>query len=185
MKMNKTKSIENKTLWINDCVDLENRCIMLEGEVDDLIVGAIIRAIKLMEKDSNKPIDFYLNTEGGSCYDGLALYDVLSASPCEINIYALGKIMSMGTILILAGDNKYAYKNTTFMWHSVSSLTGGNVQVVENELKEMKRLYKQLIDIYVEKSNKDEKFWKKWLNSQDRYGNVDKAMELGFVDSII
>jgi len=184
-KPDQDDTLELKTIWVNDNIDFENRNIMLEGEVDDFTVGTLIRAIKLMEKDSDKPINFYLNTPGGSCYDGFALYDVLRASTCEINVIALGKIMSMGTILILAGDNKYAYKNTAFMWHSVSSFSGGNVNAMENDLKEMKRLYQQIIDIYVERGCKDDKFWKKWLKAEDRYGDVEKAKELGFIDSII
>ena len=42
------------------------------------------------------PIEFYLSTYGGACYDGLALHDVIESSKTPIEVICTGKIMSMG-----------------------------------------------------------------------------------------
>lgn len=63
------------------------------------------------------PIEFYLSTCGGSCYDGLSLYDVIEASKTPIEVICAGKIMSMGIIVALGAKARKGYRNTTFMIH--------------------------------------------------------------------
>lgn len=179
-------SFDNVEMWLKHGVDLQSRSIMLDDDVDDYSVGSLVRGIKVLEKlSTDQPITVYINTYGGSCYDGLALYDVLRASPCHIRTIGIGKVMSMGTWLMLAGDERLAYPNTTFMWHTLSMGTSGKLMDVEVESAEGKRLYEVLLDILASRSSQNKVFWQKWLKHVDRYGDVKKALSLGFIDGII
>ena len=66
------------------------------------------------------PIELYLSTYGGSCYDGMALYDVIEGSQTPIEVICTGKIMSMGIIVALGAKVRKGYRNTTFMIHHAS-----------------------------------------------------------------
>lgn len=66
------------------------------------------------------PIEFYLSTYGGACYDGLALHDVIESSNTPVAVVCTGKIMSMSVIVALGAKVRKAYRNTTFMIHQVS-----------------------------------------------------------------
>ena len=177
----------NDEYWIEYGIDVDNRRVMLNEEVDEYSMSWIIRGILMMSDfDSDTPIKVYINTYGGSCYDGLALYDTIKNCKAPVHTYAIGKVMSMGTWIMLAGDEKYAYPNTTFMWHSISSsMPHCKMFDLETDTKECKRLYNQLLDIYGRDSNKSFAWWSKWIKYEDRYAGVDKAKELGFVDIIL
>lgn len=172
--------------WIETGIDIRNRRLMLDEDVDSTTMGLLIRGLLAMETSNpNLPITLYVSTYGGSVYDGIALYDALRASSCEIITVGIGKIMSMGTWLMLAGDVKRAYPNATFMWHSISDEAGGKLFELETSVKDTKRIYDRLLEIYSERSKKTKAYWQQWLKYEDRYGDVSKALELGFIDEVV
>jgi ATP-dependent Clp protease protease subunit len=165
---------------------MENRAIHLDDDVDAVSMGLIIRGVLAMDQESAEPIHVYICTYGGTCYDGLGCYDVLRAARSPIYTYGVGKVMSMGTWLILAGDTRFAYPNTTFMWHSIGgSGVDGKLFEQDVDVNESKRLYGRLLEIYAEHTNKDKQWWRRWIRHQDQYGSAEDAKELGFITEII
>lgn len=176
---------ENQKFWIENGIDLENRRIDLDEDIDYSSVGYVIRGIRSMIKaDIGEPIDIYINSFGGSVYDGLRLYDVVKgATHTPIRVHAEGKIMSMGLIIYLAGDpeDRYASPNATFMAHSLSSGVWGKMYEMDIDVKECKRLNERLIAILVENTNKSSRWWKAQIRYEDRYYDKEKAIKLGIV----
>ena len=78
------------------------------------------------------PIKFYLSTCGGTCYDGLALHDIIESSQTPIEVICTGKIMSMGVIVALGSKVRKAYRNTTFMIHQVQEVSIGSLREMED-----------------------------------------------------
>ena len=176
--------LEHDFLWLQFGIDLQSRKIMIDDDVEDWSVGWAIRAIhKMEETDATKPIHITISSYGGSVYDGLGLYDAMMATPCPIYTYGQGKIMSMATTLLLAGEERYSYKSTSFMLHSISdSSFGGKLFEVEIDANETKRLWDVLVKIYVERTKyKNEKYWKRWLRYEDKYLDREQAIEIGLV----
>jgi ATP-dependent Clp protease, protease subunit len=60
-----------------------------------------------------------LSTGGGEVQAGLAAYNVLRALPLKIVTYNVGSVNSIGNVLFLAGDERYAAKTSSFMFHGV------------------------------------------------------------------
>lgn len=179
--------LDNDLFWIECGVDLKNRKIMLDESVDEGSVGWLIRSLDTMANaDQTEAIKIYLSTYGGSCYDGFALYDAIVNCPAPVHIYAMGKVMSMGTIIILAADKAFAYRNTTFMWHTIASDKDyGKMFEHITDTEELKRLWGVMTDVYGTASTEKSSWWKRWLKYEDRYGDSEKAKELGFIDEII
>ena len=127
--VSKSEKFDNTKYWIEYGIDIQNRRIMLDETVDEYSIGWIIRALRRMiDANKTEPIDIYVNSYGGYCYDGLALYDFLRAcSYTTIKTHATGKIMSMGLVIYLAGDERYASPRASFMAHSVSGGTWGKL----------------------------------------------------------
>lgn len=86
------------------------------------------------------PIEFFLCTYGGACYDGMALYDVIESSKTPVEVICAGKIMSMGVIITLGAKVRTAYRNTTFMIHQVSGLSFGTLRDMEDSIAETSRI---------------------------------------------
>ena len=69
--------------------------------------------------------DIHLTTYGGDVYAALGVYDIIKnlTGDYTVNIICSGYVMSAGIPIILAGTNRCAYENTTFMIHEISSLS--------------------------------------------------------------
>ena len=62
------------------------------------------------------PIKLYINSFGGSVYDGLALIDVIKRSKTPVHTICIGSCMSMGLWIWLAGSKRFIGKYSTYIW---------------------------------------------------------------------
>lgn len=179
----KHERFDNAKYYLEYGIDIEKRRIMLDNEVDEYSVGLVIRAVRRMIDDSKSiPIDIYINTDGGSVYDGLALYDCLRAcSYTKIRTHAFGRIFSMGVIIYLAGDERFSTPNSTFMAHSVSGGSIGKTHELKTDTKETERINNVLLEILADRTNKTKAWWQKEIQFEDKYYSKKKAVELGIV----
>jgi ATP-dependent Clp protease protease subunit len=151
--------------YIEFGIDLENRILFIDEEIDAEVVGHHIRALHIMEKeDIEKEITIYINSNGGCVYSGLSLYDTIVGSHCPIKTICVGSAMSMALILFLAGDERSATENSTFMSHSVGSGTVGKLDVMNTDLKETERLNEVLLSILAERTKNANNFINKFNN---------------------
>ena len=132
------------------------------------------------------PIELYLSTQGGTCYDGIALYDVIEASNTPIEIICSGKIMSMGVIVALGAKVRKAYRNTTFMIHQVQGLSIGSLREMEDTLSEVSRINTMLFQIIRNNTKITEAQLNDVLNNKkDWFITAEEAMNLGILTEII
>lgn len=67
-----------------------------------------------------KPIQLFINSYGGSVYDGLALIDVIKRSKTPVHTVCIGSCMSMALWVWLSGAKRFVGKSATLMFHDVS-----------------------------------------------------------------
>lgn len=182
--VSKSEKFDNTKYWIEHGIDIENRRIMLDEDVDEYTVGWIIRALRRMiDANKTEPIDIYINSYGGFCYDGLALYDFLRAcSYTTIRTHATGKIMSISLIIFLAGDERYSSPRATFMAHEdADSGIRERLHQAKTDTKELERLNKVNLEILEERTDKTLAWWKKEIQHDDKYYSKERAVKLGIV----
>lgn len=172
---------DNAMSWLTHGVDFESRRIHLDGDVNEYMSSIVIRALVKMTEISNAPIEVYLSSYGGDAYAGLAIYDAIRACPCDIIMYANGKIMSSGLIIFLAGDRRFAAEHTTFMAHAVSSSTDGKVKDQEIDVNEAKRINNIMLEVLQIRSKRNKKYWYRKIMHSDFYFSVNEAKEMGVV----
>ena len=182
--VSKSEKYDNTKYWIEYGIDIENRRIMLDEDVDEYTVGWIIRAMRRMiDADKSTPIDIFINSYGGYCYDGLALYDFVRAcSYTVIRTHATGKIMSMGLTIYLAGDERYSSPRATFMAHETSDAgLRERLHQGKTDVRELTRLNNVNLDILADRTTKTRAWWVKEIEHEDRYYDKKKALSLGIV----
>lgn len=135
---------------------------------------------------SHLPITLLLSTPGGSCYDGMAIYDAVTSSETPVEVVCSGKIMSMGVIVALAASVRKAYRNTTFMIHQVSGMVLGCLHDMEESIDETRRINELLFSIIESKTN----ITRDMLNDiaekkKDWYMTAEEALKLGIITEII
>lgn len=132
------------------------------------------------------PIRFYLSTTGGTCYDGMALHDMIEASQTPVEVICTGKIMSMGVIVALGSKVRKAYRNTTFMIHQVQGVSIGTLREMEDTVAEVSRINDMLFRIIKEKTSiTDAQLNDVVQNRKDWFLSAEEALELGIITEII
>lgn len=177
----------------NTLIDLRKNILEKTKEVDTILLEQAIILQQLgVSKDnvSLKLPDFniHINTYGGSVYPGLGIVDILEelSKNFNVNIFCSGYIMSMGIPIILSGTKKFAYKNTTFMIHEVSSLGWGKLTQLKEDIKETERLNNILKDIICKKSKITKKEINEWYEKKkDVFLTAEEAKDYGLIDEII
>ena len=66
-----------------------------------------------------KQVYLLLSTNGGQVINGINLYNVLKGMPFELIIHNVGSVNSIGTVVFLSGNKRYATQNSTFMFHGI------------------------------------------------------------------
>lgn len=98
------------------------------------------------------PIILFINSYGGSIYDGLALVDVIKRSETPVHTVCIGSCMSMALWIWLAGAKRLVGELSTLMFHDLSVLISDSTEGIKQELKEMTRLQDLLVAEITEKS---------------------------------
>lgn len=177
------------TYWDN----LKKRKIILNDYISDVIVESVIMQIlKFNEEDdeknlldaSRKPITIYLNTGGGQLDIGLVLCNVIQNSKTPVHIIAMGTAASMGSLILMSGKRRIAFKYTDILIHDGSMNVGGTTSQVKDLMRFQEEKEKQIKE-FVLKNTKitsekyDEMFRKEW------WMTAQTALELGIIDEII
>jgi ATP-dependent Clp protease, protease subunit len=169
---------------------LRDRVIFLGSDVNEHTANLVIAQMLFLEnQDPDKDIIFYVNSPGGSVYDGLAIIDTMNYVKCDIQTVGVGMQASMGAVLLCNGTKgkRLMLPNSKAMIHQPWSTGGGRTSVTEMEitLREMQDIKKRLIEILAKNTGKpvpkiekdvDRDFWMSAKQSQD-YGLVDKVID--------
>jgi len=165
---------------------LKDRIIFLGEEVNEHSMNlCIMQMLFLDREDSHLPIEFYINSPGGSVVDGLALYDVMHTISAPVNPNCVGTAASMGAILLCGGTGtRSALPHSRIMIHQVSSGYRGTAADINIQVKETNKLYDQLLEILSVKSGQTVK---KLRNDCDRdyYMSAEEAKAYGLIDTVI
>ncbi|MCA9347750.1 ATP-dependent Clp protease proteolytic subunit [Candidatus Saccharibacteria bacterium] len=166
---------------------LEDRIVYLGEDVNHHTANLIIAQLLFLEsKDPNKDITLYINSPGGSVYDGLAIYDTMQFLKCDVSTVGIGMQASMGAFLMSSGakGKRFLLPNATVMIHQPSSGTRGKVTDMEIDLKEGLRLKNKLNEILAK--NTGQKLEKVANDAErDYWMTAEEAVKYGIADKVI
>ena len=165
---------------------MADRSIFLGTEVDDTVANVIIaQLLYLSSQDPESPITMYLNTPGGSVYDGLAIYDTMQYISNEVQTVCTGLAASMGSVLLCAGEKgkRFALPHSRIMIHQPLGGAHGQASDIEITAKEILKLKGELYQIIADHSGKTLKQIEKDAD-RDHWLTAKEAVEYGMIDSI-
>ncbi|MEO8691347.1 MAG: ATP-dependent Clp protease proteolytic subunit [Candidatus Saccharimonas sp.] len=128
---------------------LEDRIIFLGEEVNQGTANVIVaQLLHLANEDPNKDIHLYINSPGGSVYDGLAILDTMNFIKPDVATYGIGLQASFGAVLLAAGakSKRRILPHASVMMHQPHGGSQGQITDQEISLKEGVRLKELLID---------------------------------------
>lgn len=160
--------------------------IFFSEDVDQESVAKLMKKIIYYATQGNKDIFIYIDSNGGSVYDILGLYDLCHSIKNKIHIFVQSRAFSAGAFIAAccATGERRCGKNSSFMIHEVSSMAWGKLSDLTIDTKETKRLNDRLIKLLVKHTNlsKEEV---KTMTKKDTYFTSKDALKWGFVDQVI
>lgn len=166
---------------------LKERVIFMGDEVTPQTANLVIaQLLHLAYEDPKKDIKLYINSPGGSVYDGLAIIDTMNYIEPDVQTIGIGLQASMGAMLLSAGTKgkRYALPNSRIMIHQPSSGTKGKITDQEIALKEGIYLKKVLIDMMAKNTGKDAKTIERDMD-RDNWMSAEDAKKYGIIDEVI
>ena len=166
---------------------LKERIIFLSDEVNQTTASLIIAQMLFLEaEDPKKDIMLYINSPGGSVYDGLGIYDTMSHLKCDVATIGVGMQASMGAFLLSSGTKgkRSLLPHSTVMIHQPSAGSRGKVTDMEIELRESVRLKKLLNQILSKNTGQKIETIEK-DSDRDNWMTANEAVKYGLVDQII
>ena len=165
---------------------LEDRIIMLSGEIDDNTANVIVAQLLYLEgKDPDKDISLYINSPGGSVTAGLAIYDTMNYIKCDVNTICIGMAASMGAFLLSSGTKgkRFTLPNSEIMIHQPLGGARGQASDIKIQAEHILKIKAKLNAILSKNTGKAIEQIEKDTD-RDNYLSAEDALEYGLVDKI-
>lgn len=165
---------------------LEDRIIMLSGEIDDATANTVVAQLIYLEgKDPDKDISIYINSPGGSVTAGLAIYDTMNYVKCDVSTICIGMAASMGAFLLSSGTKgkRFALPNSEIMIHQPLGGAQGQASDIKIQADHILKIKEKLNGILSKNTGKPVEQVEKDTD-RDNYLSAEDALEYGLIDKI-
>lgn len=192
-KKEETKSVVN--MCVEDTFtleELEGRRLYINYGIDEDIIDSIVyHILRYNREDMGKPIEdrvpikLYINSPGGHVVDGYGLIDAIITSKTPVWTINQAMCASMGFLIFIAGDKRFAMPHAEFLMHDGSTAGWDSTAKMKDrmdfELNELETMTREYIIEHtkISKEQYEEKYRVEW------YFLPKLAKELGVVDYIV
>ena len=166
---------------------LNDRVIFLGGEVSQETANLIVAQLVHLESDDpDKDIHLYINSPGGSVYDGLAIYDTMQFIRPDVQTICYGIAMSMGSLLLAGGTpgKRLTLPNSRILIHQPSGGFQGQSSDIEIHARETLALRARVDELYAKHTGQTIQRVHDDMD-RDRYFTGDEAVAYGLADRVI
>ena len=166
---------------------LKERVVFLGDQVTSDTANLVVaQLLFLASEDPKRDIKLYINSPGGSVYDGLAIIDTMNYISPDVQTIGVGLQASMGAMLLACGakGKRFLLPNSRVMIHQPSSGFSGKVSDQEIALKEGVTVKKILVEMMAERTGKTKEQVEKDMD-RDNWMSAEEALKYGIVDEII
>ncbi len=166
---------------------LKDRIVLLGTPIDDDVANLIVaQLLYLQSEDPKKDIDLYINSPGGSCSAGLAIYDTIQVLSCDVKTYCIGQCASMGAVLLCAGTagKRFALPNSRIMIHQPWGGAQGTAADINIQAQEILRTRATLNGIIAKHTKQTLKKVEKDTD-RDFFLSAEEAVSYGLVDHVV
>lgn len=128
-------------------------------------------------------LDIYIDSDGGSVSDGIGIHNILKRHPAKKKVIIDGLAASIATYVAMAGDEIVMTSNSQFMIHKAWGVHAGDDEDFIAIATALKNATEIIRDAYAAKTGMPaDKIYT--LMKAETWMKADKALQLGFVDSI-
>ena len=191
MKMNLIPTVIEKSNGSERAYDLysrilEDRIIMLCGEIDDNVSNIVVAQLLYLDSIGHDDISLYINSNGGSITAGMAIYDTMNYIKSDVSTICIGMAASMAAFLLSSGKKgkRYSLKNSEVMIHQPLGGASGQATEIKIAADRILKIRDKMNRILALNTNNSIKKIKK-DTERDNFMSSDEALSYGIIDKIL
>lgn len=165
---------------------LEDRIILLSGEIDDNLSNIVVAELLYLDSINHNDINIYINSNGGSITSGMAIYDTMNFIKSDVSTICVGMAASMAAFLLSSGKKgkRYSLKNAEVMIHQPLGGAQGQATEIKIAAERILRIKDKMNKILARNTNKNVKEIEK-DTERDYFMTSDEALSYGIIDKIL
>ena len=166
---------------------LKERLIFIVGPVEDYMANLVVAQLLYLESEnSDKDINIYINSPGGSVTAGLSIYVTMQFINCDVSTICIGQAASMGALLLAGGTKgkRHALPHSRIMVHQPSAGFQGQVTDISIHAEEVIELKRRLNAIMATHTDKSIEQIEQDLE-RDNFMSSEAAAEYGLIDTVL
>jgi len=163
----------------------ENRTIFMFSAIEDGLAELMCRRLLALDKISDtEPITIIISSFGGSVYASFAITDMMEYIRAPIVTIGIGKIMSAGLMIFMAGDERLVSQNVNILAHRFSAGVGGTQAEIKARQREFDIIHDQMVAHFIKHCNltTKEEIEDTLLRETDTYLTPEELMQYGIAD---
>lgn len=106
----------------------------------------------LGEHQDAKQINIYINSNGGSVFEGTAIYNQLKRHPAHKTVYVDGFACSIASVIAMVGDEVVMPKNALMMIHNMWTVAIGNASELRKAADDLDIINQAGREAYLQKA---------------------------------
>lgn len=163
---------------------LQDRIIILNGEIDDHLSSLIISQLLYLDSVSHSEISIYISSPGGSITAGMAIFDTMNYLKSNVNTICVGMAASMAAFLLASGKKRFALPHSEIMIHQPLGGFNGQVTDIDIHTKRLLRIKQQMNEILASLTNQP--LDKIMIDTErDNFMTANQALEYHLIDEIL
>lgn len=168
---------------------LRERIIMINGPIEETMAGLIVAQLLFLSAESSeREINLYISSHGGSVDAGLAIYDTMRHLTCPVGTTCVGYAASFGTVLLMAGDKgrRRALPHARIHMHQplIQGGLGGQATDIDIHAREILHTRDVLNGLYVHHTGQPLERIKR-DTERDFFMSAEEAIEYGLIDEVL
>jgi len=168
---------------------LRERIIMINSPIEEGMAGLIVaQLLFLASENSEREINMYISSPGGSVAAGLAIYDTMRHLSCPIATTCVGYAASFGTILLMAGDRgrRRALPHARIHIHQPWIQSGISGQVTDIDIHARELLHtRDVLNEIIQQHTGQPLERIRHDTERDYFMSAREAVEYGIVDEVL
>jgi ATP-dependent Clp protease protease subunit len=166
---------------------LSDRIIFIDGEIADFNADmAVAQILFLDSQNTEKDINLYINSPGGSVTAGLAIYDTIQHVKSDVQTICLGQAASIAALILSSGapGKRLALPSSRVIIHQPWGGAQGQARDIGIQSREIVRLKKLTIDYFAKHTGKSTEIIAADME-RDFYMSAEEAVAYGVTDRVL
>ncbi|WP_413373310.1 head maturation protease, ClpP-related [Paenibacillus taichungensis] len=97
-------------------------------------------------------LKLYINSPGGSVFEGVTIYNILKRHKARVIVYVDGLAASIASVIAMAGDEVHMPRNAMMMVHNPWTFTWGNAAELRKAADDLDRIGGSMGESYLAKA---------------------------------